>query len=51
MREVNLRKGVIQPQYNPGPIILSTTAHGDGTRTGGVLIRDVENPDDVYQTH
>jgi len=49
--ETHLRKGIIQRRYNLGTIYLATPATGmqQGTRTSGIRIRDIEEPEKVYE--
>ena len=52
--EIYLRKGVLQKRYNLGSIFLMTKGlmiPMIGTRgsLGGMILRDIENPDAIYQ--
>ena len=49
--EVNFRKGIIQRKYNLGTIYLATPATGmqQGTRMSGIKIRDIEEPEKIYE--
>jgi len=52
--EIYLRKGVLQKRFNLGSIFLMTKGFmlpmiGSRGSLGGMILRDIENPDAVYQ--
>ena len=55
IREVYLKKGILQSKYNLGTIILMTNVIGIATSTsnyatkGGIKLEDIKNPDEAYQ--
>jgi hypothetical protein len=40
-----MRKGILQRYFGLGTIFLATPASGGGS---GIILRDLENPDDTY---
>jgi membrane protein YdbS with pleckstrin-like domain len=50
--ETSMRRGIIQRKYGLGTIYLATPATGEnpGKSSSGIRVRDIKNPEEVYET-
>jgi membrane protein YdbS with pleckstrin-like domain len=49
VREVLLKKGMVQRRYNLGTVILATLASPTDTTQPGIRVADIEGPDNLYE--